>query len=84
MRGPIYIVSDDRDTIAACTRAGIIPFLRKRTSRITSDVEIKLLIGKNIKHPKAVVRFYASSESSWLYEYPISVMPVFGRTGEQT
>lgn len=77
---PVYIVSDGRDIIAACTKAGIIPFLRKRASRISNDIEIKLFIGEEVAHPKAVVRYHASSESSWLYEYPIRIMPVLGRT----
>lgn len=81
MRNQVYLVSDGRDTIAVCTRAGIIPFIKRRTSTITSDVKIKLFVGDGIAHQKAVVRFYASSESSWLYEYPIRVMPVLGRIG---
>lgn len=79
MSNQVYIVSDGRDTIAVCTRVGIIPFIKRRTSTITSDVKIKLFIGDEIAHKKVVVRFYASSESSWLYEYPIRVMPVLGR-----
>jgi len=72
----IYLVSDGRDVISACTEAGIRPFLRRRAAMITRDIEIDMRLDG--KDPKAVVRYYASSDSSWLYNYPIRAMEVYG------
>lgn len=75
MEETIYLVSDGRgEVFAACDLDGLGPVLEARAAHITHDFKIDLRLDDD--EPKAVVRFYASSDSSWLYHYPIRKMPL--------
>lgn len=71
----VYVVSDGREIFGVCyDKSGLNQFLKHRAARITSDISIDLRLDD--PEPKAVVRYYASSDSSWLYNYPIKRMPL--------
>lgn len=71
----VYLVYDGiGEVFAVCDRDGLDTALRERTKSISIDTTIELCLDG--PEPRAIVCFYASSDSPWHYSYSIRKMKI--------